>query len=305
MTPSRPSRILAFLLFWFIRPLLVLVARGPRVVPPVRRFINRLSVAPERGTVVTDGPGGEWVRGPGVAEGGDQAILYLHGSGYVVCSPGTHRGLVAQLSKRAGMPAFSVDYRLAPEHPFPAAFDDMVAAYRYLLDEGYAGKNIVVAGDSAGGHLAISLVAALTEAELPVPAGLILFSPLVDPSFETAAKIEREARDPAFTAKVAKRFLKLYTDGGTPDDARLAVISGDSALMPPVLLHAGSREMLRADADALAEWLAHENIHCDYTVWEGQIHVFQMFYAWLPEARAALREAGDFARSCVSARTVA
>jgi acetyl esterase/lipase len=294
-------------MYWTLKPLLGVLAHA-RLVPTIRRVINRLlTVRPARGTVVTETaqPPGEWVRGPGVPESADAAILYLHGSGYVVCSPGTHRGLVAQLSKAAGLPAFSVDYRLAPEHPFPGAFEDMVDAYRYLLDQGYAGERIVVAGDSAGGHLAISLVAALTEASLPVPAGLVLFSPLVDPSFDTAAPLEREVRDPMFTAKIAKKMLRLYTDGGDATDARLAVLSGDPALMPPVLVHAGSREMLSADAQALADWLTRAGVDCRLTLWDGQVHVFQMFYAFLPEARAALAEAGAFIRTAVGERAAA
>lgn len=303
--PSAASRRLAGVMYWTLRPLLALVAHA-RLVPPLRRLINRcLAVRPARGTVVTPGPKGEWVRGPGVAPDAPGAILYLHGSGYVVCSPATHRGLVAQLSKAAGVPAYVVDYRLAPEDPFPAAFDDMLEAYRHLLDLGYGGEQIVVAGDSAGGHLATSLTAALTEASLPVPAALVLFSPLVDPSFDTAAPLEAEVRDPMFTAKVARRMLKLYTDGGERTDARLAVLDGDASRMPPVLIHAGSREMLRADAEALDAWLDAAGVDSRLTVWEGQVHVFQMFYAFLPEARAALQEAGAFVRAAVPARAVA
>jgi acetyl esterase/lipase len=237
------------------------------------------------------------VLGKGVDRNDEAAILYIHGSGYVVCSPRTHRGLVSRLSREAGLPAYSVDYRLAPEHPFPAAFDDTVEAYRYLLDQGY--KRIVVAGDSAGGHLAISLVAALTEASLPQPVGLILFSPLVDPTFETAAAVEDEVRDPMFTAGAAKRILSLYTANADPADARLAVLSGDPADMPPVLLHAGGREMMSADARALDDWLTKAGLDVRTTIWPGQVHVFQII-PQLPEARQALAEAGAFARTRVA-----
>ncbi len=300
-SPSRQSRILAFVMYWLIRPLLMLFAR-PRFVVPVRGLIERASAPAPKGTVVTPGPNGEWVRGPGVAANQEAAILYLHGSGYVVCSPRTHRDLVARLSRKAGVPAYAVDYRLAPEHPFPAAFDDSLAGYRYLLDAGYT--RIVVAGDSAGGHLAISLVAALTEASLPGPAGLVLFSPLVDPSFDTAGATEREARDPMFTAGAARRMLSLYTSAADPTDARLAVISAEPEQMPPVLLHAGSREMLAADARALHAWLRAADVDVRTTIWPGQVHVFQLF-AFLPEARAAVAEAGDFVRAQLAATATA
>ena len=298
MTPSAESRRLAFVMYWFLRPLTVLFAR-PRFVGVLRRVIEAITFTRRKGTIVEPGPQGEWVRGPGATPNTEAAILYLHGSGYVVCSPKTHRGLVSFLSSESGLPAYSVDYRLAPEHPFPAAFDDTVAAYKHLLDRGYT--RIVVAGDSAGGHLAVSLVAALTEADLPTPAGLVLFSPLVDPSFDTAAATSREARDPMFTAGAARRILALYTDAGDPTDARLAVLSGAPERMPPVLLHAGSREMLAADARALDAWLRAADVDVRTTIWPGQVHVFQLFYPLLPEARQAIREAGAFIRTRVAA----
>lgn len=136
MTPSVQSRLVAWILFWCFRPLVALVVRGPRVVPLLRKLVEAISIEPESGSHVEPGPGGEWVRGPGVVPSRDAAILYLHGSGYFMCSPRSHRGLVSQLSKAAGVPVFSVDYRLAPEHPFPAAADDALGAYRHLLEQG-------------------------------------------------------------------------------------------------------------------------------------------------------------------------
>ena len=290
---SWQSRVVAIVMYWTLRPLGALFAR-PRFIPLLRRFIELLTRRVPHGTVVVPGPKGEWIRGKDVPENTREAILYMHGSGYVVCSPRTHRSLISRLTREAGVPAYAVNYRLAPEHPFPAAFEDTVEAYRYLLAAGY--ERIVVAGDSAGGHLAISLVAALTDAELPVPAGLVLFSPLVDPSFELAAATAREARDPMFTAAVAKRMLALYTADADPGDARLAVTSGEPRDMPPVLVHAGGREMMAADARALHAWLREHDVDVRTKIWPGQIHVFQMAYDILPEGRAALREAGAFIR---------
>jgi acetyl esterase/lipase len=294
MTPSRQSRWLALIMYWTLRPLGAVFAR-PRFIRVLRWFIEAITPRAPKGTVVEPGPKGEWVRAAGVPENRQSAILYIHGSGYVVCSPKTHRGLIAKLSREAGLPAYAVRYRLAPEHPFPAAFDDALDAYKHLLDRGY--ERIVVAGDSAGGHLALSLVAALTEARLPTPTGLVLFSPLVDPSFETAAATAREARDPMFTAAVAKRMLKLYTADSDPADARLAVITGEPQDMPPILLHAGEREMMAADTRALDEWLRKHGVEVRTTIWPGQIHVFQLMYDVVPEARQAIREAGAFVRA--------
>ncbi len=291
---SWQSRLLALVFYWTLRPLGMVFAR-PRFIRVVRWFVEVLTPRAPRGTVVEPGPKGEWVRARGVAHNEREAILYIHGSGYVVCSPKTHRGLIAKLSRAADLPAYAVRYRLAPEHPFPAAFDDALEAYRYLLDRGY--ERIVVAGDSAGGHLAVSLVAALTEASLPVPAGLVLFSPLVDPTFEMAAARAHKARDPMFTATVAKRMLALYTGDSDPADARLAVIGGEPRDMPPVLLHAGEREMMAADARALDAWLRQHGVDVRTTIWPGQVHVFQLFYDVVPEARRAIAEAGDFVRA--------
>ena len=157
-----------------------------------------------------------------------------------------------------------------------------------------------MAGDSAGGHLAVSLVAALTEAALPVPAGLVLFSPLVDPTFDTAAAISRAGARPDVHRGRRAADARLYTAEADPTDARLAVTSAEPGEMPPVLLHAGSREMLAADARALDAWLRAAGVEVRTTIWPGQVHVFQLF-GFLPEARAAVAEAGAFVRERLAA----
>jgi monoterpene epsilon-lactone hydrolase len=158
-------------LFAGVRPAAdYLIARTTPVVPGVR--VKRAS-APVRG---------EWVWAP-EADGAAGVVLVLHGSGYLICSARTHRGFASHLSEYSGMPAFAIDYRLAPEHPFPAAEDDAFAAYRWLLAQGHDPAKIVVAGDSAGGHLAVALALRLSSEGLPAPAALALFGPLIDPSY--------------------------------------------------------------------------------------------------------------------------
>lgn len=282
------------------KPTLDLLPPLPQAMPLVRYAMRQIVLEePEAGTVITPAEGGEWVRGPGVPEGGDAAILYLHGSGYVLCTNDIHRPLISRLSAEAGVPAYSLDYRLAPEHRFPAAFEDTLAAYRRLLDEGFDASKIVVVGDSAGGHLALTLAAALTQHELPVPAGLVLFSPLVDPSWDTVREREHELADPFATVRMGKRLTDLYFGGADMTDARLAVLAGDASQMPPVLLHAGGRELLKADADALAEWLDAAGVECDYTVFDRQMHVFQMNFLRSRTAARALSEAAAFVRNAV------
>ncbi|MGH3629852.1 MAG: alpha/beta hydrolase fold domain-containing protein, partial [Sciscionella sp.] len=189
---------------------------------------------------------------------------------------------------------FALNYRLAPRYEFPSAAEDTVNAYRWLLACGYPAENVVIAGDSAGGHLGIGLALALRELRLPPPAGLVMFSPLTDPSLLIGALRDAQRHDPLFTARTARRMLALYGRHGSPDDPRLAVLRGDCHGLPPMLVQAGGAEMLSADAEAFAERVNAAGGRCELQVWPEQIHVFQMLYRWLPEARAALAEAASF-----------
>jgi acetyl esterase/lipase len=252
---------------------------------------------------------GEWVRAARVESAagahGAGVVLYLHGSGYFICSPRTHRGLVSRLSAASGLPAFVPAYRKGPEHCYPAAADDIRAAYDWLLAQGFAPDRIVVAGDSAGGHLAITLAADLCREGLPVPAGLVLLSPLVDPTWALAAARDRECRDPFATARGARRLVGLYMRTADLTDPRVAVLRGEPAGLPPMLVQAGGREMLAADAEALAVFVASGGGTCRLQVWPGQVHVFQIFFHLLPEAVAALADAGRFIRDALGAGELA
>lgn len=242
---------------------------------------------------------GEWVQAESTSRA-DSVILYLHGSAFVFCSPRTHRGMVARLSASAGMPAFVPRYRRAPEYPFPAAADDALAAYRWLLSTGYPAERIVVAGDSAGGYLAIGLCLTLRRFGLPLPAGLTLFSPLLDPSYDTAAERDKVRHDPFIHVRVAKRLLALYFGGVQPDDERRSLLRSDLAGLPPILLQAGGAESLSADAEAAAELINRCGGSCRLEIWPEQMHVFQMLHRLIPEARAALTRAGAFAGSVIT-----
>lgn len=251
-----------------------------------------------RGTVVSrvDAPRGEWVRGRGVRRD-DAVLFYVHGSGYAVCSARTHRGLTSRLSARTGLPVFACDYRLAPRHRFPAAADDVRAAYDWLLDQGYPPERIVLAGDSAGGHLAVDLVLELTRAGLPAPAAMVLFSPLVDATFELARERERVRRDPMISAARARRLVELYTRDADPAHPRLAFSFATGCAWPPTLVQAGGAEMLAADAEQLARSIQSAGGRCELQVWPGQVHVFQAFSRLVPEAGRALAHAADFVRA--------
>ncbi|MEC3977438.1 alpha/beta hydrolase [Amycolatopsis sp. H20-H5] len=238
---------------------------------------------------------GEWVRGPSGTTDDDAVILYLHGSGYAICSSRTHRGLTTRLSALTGLPVFSCDYRLAPSHRFPCAADDVRAAYEWLLSEGRDPARIVVAGDSAGGHLAVDLISRLLQEGWVAPAALVLFSPLLDLSLAGAALRERVRPDPMISAARAARLVGLYVGDHDPSTPRLRLHIDGRSGFPPTLIQAGGREMLAADAVELSRRLgALPGAVCALEIWPGQMHVFQALPRIVPEAKRALARAGDF-----------
>nr|WP_212763291.1 alpha/beta hydrolase [Gordonia araii] len=244
---------------------------------------------------------GEWVWGPGVGQrrvADTGVIYYLHGSGYVICSPRTHRGLVSRLSRRTDRVAFSLDYRLAPRHQFPAAGDDTVRGYEWLLDQGYRAENIVVAGDSAGGHLAMDLLASNQAASRPQPRAMVLFSPLMDPTFGLAmAREARGLKDPIITARAGQHFLNMYTGGQPADHPRMTVRLRPTGDLPPTLIQVGAREVMADDAHFLHAALVAAGADSQLQAWPDQGHVFQMFPMLTPESRHAVSEAARFLRS--------
>lgn len=260
-----------------------------------------------RGTAITpvrSGPvRGEWVRAAGVSFG-RRAVYYIHGSAYVICSARTHRGLAAQLSRKTGLPVFVVDYRLAPEHRFPAAADDIEAGYRWLLDRGYAANDLVIAGDSAGGHLALDLLIENNRHRVPQPAAVTMFSPLFDLTLKLAAEQERQQRDPLISAAAASRMPREYTKGLPDDLPRLRLTVPEGIPLPPMLIQVGGAEMLRADARALCETVRAAGGSCELEIWPGQVHVFQALPTLVPEADQALTRAAEFLRAALADRTV-
>jgi len=236
---------------------------------------------------------GEWV-GP-AAEPGDQVLLYSHGSAYSVCSPRTHRRFIAAFGRRTGRRPFSLDYRLGPKHRFPAAHDDIVAAYLWLISRGHRAEDIVVAGDSAGGHLSLSLCGELRRRGLSMPSGLVLISPLVDGSFAAATAEYRRAGDPVVVPAYARRIIGHYFRTAQPGDPRFDVSVEAGPDLPPTLIIAGGREMMRGDALLWERAQTAAGGQCELQIWPGQGHVFPLF-GLVPEARMAFAEAVRFVR---------
>jgi len=234
---------------------------------------------------------GEWVRAHG-ARREDAVLLYVHGSAYALCSSRTHRGITTRLSARTGLPVFACDYRLAPNHAFPCAADDVRAAYDWLIAEGHDPSRIVIAGDSAGGHLAVDLALELIREDRTPPVALALLSPVLDLSLSLAAARERMQRDPMISAARAARLVDLYVAGH--DSPRLRFSFDGAADFPPTLVHAGSLEMLVGDATELARLLNEVGASCQLDVWPDQMHVFQALTRVIPEAEDALERVARF-----------
>lgn len=250
---------------------------------------------PEPGTalepVEAAGVPAEWIVAPGAAR--DRAILYLHGGGYAIGSIATHRGVVSRLSAASGSAGLALDYRLAPEHPFPAAVEDALAAYRWLLAQGIAPGRIAIAGDSAGGGLTVAALVALRDAGDPLPACAVTFSPWADLALEGASMDERDALDPMVHRPGLQQMADWYLAGQDPRHPLASPIHADLAGLPPLLVQVGTAETLYDDAVRLAVRAIEAGTAVTFEPWADLFHVFQLF-AMLPEAQEAVRAAGAF-----------
>jgi len=223
-------------------------------------------------------------------------ILHMHGGGFAVGSAAGSVGLASALARKAGMSVVSVDYRLAPENPYPAALEDVTAAYRALLArEGGAGR-IVVSGESAGGNLAVELLIAAKQADLSMPAAVVVFSPMTDLTITGDSYRSKAEFDPTITADAIRTRANDYLAGtGTdPADPLVSPIFADLTGLPPLLIQVGSHEVLLDDATRLATRAAADDVAVTLDVTPGVPHVFQAFSAFLEEGDAALDRAGAF-----------
>lgn len=209
-----------------------------------------------------------------------------------------HRWMAAHIGQAAGCRVLAVDYRLAPEHPFPAALDDCVAAYRWLLKHNIPPEQIIMGGDSAGGNLTLATALALREAGDPLPAGLVCLSPMTDLACTGDTFFTRY--DPLMTPQFATRLAEHYA-GPTPrDHPLLSPHYADLCGLPPLLIHVGQDELLLSDATRLAEKARLAGVDVQLKIWPHLWHVFQMFVPYLPEAREAVEEMGEFARRALN-----
>jgi monoterpene epsilon-lactone hydrolase len=221
-------------------------------------------------------------------------VLYLHGGGYLWMTPNDYLPVLGSVARASGAPCLGVHYRRAPEHPFPGAVDDAVTAYRWLLDSGVHPGEIVLAGDSAGGGLAVAAAVALRDRGLPSPAGLSVFSPWTDLAV-TGAGVDT-ADDPVVSGTALRMMASLYLDGAEPTDPLASPLYADLGGLPPLHIQVGGREALLDDARRLAERACLAGVEVTYLEHPGVIHMWMVFDPGLPESVDAFARLGAFVR---------
>lgn len=242
--------------------------------------------------VKAGGVAAEWISAPSAAR--DRAVLYLHGGGYVVGSIKTHRDLMGRVSRAAKARVLGLDYRLAPEHPFPAAVDDSVAAYNWMLQQDLQPSRIAVAGDSAGGGLVIATLVAIRDARLPMPATGVCLSPWVDLEGIGDSMMTREQADPVVRRDMLTQMAAAYLGGKNARTPLAAPLYADLKGLPPLLIQVGDAETLLDDSNRLAQRARAAGVEAKLEVWPEMIHVFQLFAGFLPEGQQAVDGLGQF-----------
>ncbi|RZL91104.1 MAG: alpha/beta hydrolase [Variovorax sp.] len=238
----------------------------------------------------------QWVGAPGIVDA-QRAILYFHGGGFQVGSLVSHRELMSGLSAAAQCRVLGVDYRLAPEHRYPAALDDASAAYRWLTNQGFPPDHIALAGDSAGGGLALSLLLRLRDAGQALPAAAVLMSAWTDLTASGASYGTRAATDPIHQRPMIVAMARNYLGKeGNPADPLVSPLFADLKGLPPLLAQVGDRETVLDDSRDFVARARKAGVDATLQVWDHMIHVFQQFPAQLPEARAAIDDMGRFVR---------
>jgi len=258
-------------------------------------FVNPVSrAASTSGLRIEDMPA---VRAQASSSEPSRTLLYFHGGGYCIGSSQTPRGLITHLAVAADVAVYAPNYRLAPEHPHPAALEDGLRAYRWLLDRGMAAREIALAGDSAGGGLALATALGARDAGLPLPASLVLISPWVDLRGDTASMTENARIDPMLRASWSRWCATRYLNGRDPNDPACSPLFADHRGLPPLLIHVGTDEMILDDSTRLAERCRAAGVDVSLTVFDRMWHEFQIHAGIMNQSDEAVAEIGEFLRA--------
>jgi acetyl esterase/lipase len=296
---TRIERLIAAVLRTALRATLLPTFRPGRPIPAQRRRLALVTRLTLRARGVTFEPAtcggvrGEFVQSRGLVTPRG-TVLYLHGGAYCVGSPATHRSITSHLARRTSTRVFVADYRLAPEHPFPAAVDDAVAAYRALLRDGSSPQRMAIIGDSAGGGLALATAQRLRDLGQPLPAALVLFSPWVD--LGTPDRGVEPAGEAMLSRAWTADCARLYLAGHDSNDPLASPINGDLRGLPPTLVQVGQDELLLSDARRLQSALAAAGVPVELQEYPRRWHVFQVNAGVLADADRALESAAGFLR---------
>ncbi len=234
----------------------------------------------------------EWLRP--VAAPDNRVILYLHGGAYTMGSCTTHRALVSRIAKASQTPALLPEFRLAPEHPFPAALEDAMAVYRWLMEHGLSPEKVVIAGDSSGGGLAIALTVLLRDNDVPLPAAIACLSPWADLELSGESITTRAQVDPICSLEESQYHAAHYIGKHDPRAPLLSPLYADLHSLPPILIQVGDREILLSDAIRLKECARNNGVDAELEVWDGMWHVWHLFARYVPEGQRAIYKIGAF-----------
>jgi epsilon-lactone hydrolase len=242
-----------------------------------------------------NGVAAEWSLAPGSDP--SKVLLFFHGGGYCSGSIVSHRGMVTEAGRAARARTLAVGYRLAPEHPFPAAIEDARAAYRFLLDQGIAPSKIVIGGDSAGGGLTLALMTSVRDTREPLPACAWLVSPWVDLQMTGASLAEKAVTDPLISKSYLEELASAYLAGADPANPLVSPLNADLAGLPPLLVQVGSAETLLDDAVRIARRAGAADVRVNLEIWPHMIHAWHLWAAQLEAGRCAIASAGAFIRA--------
>ena len=227
----------------------------------------------------------------------EQVILYLHGGGYVTGSIETYRMMCGLLANYTGVKVLIPNYRLAPENPYPAALDDALKVYRWLLEQGYSSANIIVAGDSAGGGLSLAAVLALRDKNESLPAAVVCLSPWADLTLKNETHTTKAEAEAVLRTDVLREWALCYTDETNLDNPLVSPIYADFHGFPPLLIQVGSDEILLGDSILLAEKAKADGVQVELKIWDGMFHVWHVLGDLIPESKMAFEEIGQFVRA--------